>query len=113
EPSPEAVDSARRAVREAAGAELFVEAPYASPRTQRMYALLALAAVVGVGACLVAARLATEDARPERETLTAVGASPLTDRTLAGARSGAVAVLGTAAGAVAGLAVGSAGVLAE
>ncbi|MEU3020438.1 FtsX-like permease family protein [Nocardiopsis sp. NPDC007018] len=112
-PSPEAVEGARSAVREAAAADLSVEEPYASPRARRTHALLALAALVAVGACLVATRLAAEDARSERRTLLVVGASPRTDRQLGAARSGVLAVLGVLAGSVAGLAVGTAVVVGE
>ncbi|WP_040687908.1 FtsX-like permease family protein, partial [Nocardiopsis lucentensis] len=112
-PSRARADRARAAVAGAAGAELFVERPYSSPRTRQMYVLLALAGVVAVGSCLVAVRLAALDSRRDAATLLVVGADPRTGRRLAGARAATTAGIGVLLGGVSGLAVGAAAVLAE
>ncbi|MGQ4266787.1 hypothetical protein [Nocardiopsis changdeensis] len=112
-PAGAEVDRARAAVREATGADLFVERPYSSPRTRQMALVLGLAAVVAVGSSLVSVRLAAADSRRDAATLVAVGAGPGTGRALGAARSGVVAAAGVLLGAAAGTGIGAARVAAE
>ena len=112
-PSEAEADRARAAVRESAGADLSVESPYSSPRTRQMALMLALAAVVATGACLVSVRLAAADSRRDAVVLVAVGADPGTGRRLGAAQSGVVAAVGVVWGTAAGIGVGAARVAAE
>jgi putative ABC transport system permease protein len=75
--------------------------------------IAASAAVVALAAAWIAAALAAIDSRADLATLSAVGTEPRTRRRIVSAQAGIVALLGTAAGAVCGLAIGAVFVLAE
>ncbi|MEV4559627.1 FtsX-like permease family protein [Kitasatospora sp. NPDC049285] len=86
-------------------------APYAVLEVERGYrpadsligvALSAFAALVVLGAAVVATALAAADARRDAAVLTAIGARPRTRRTLAGLQAGLITLLGAALGAVGG-----------
>jgi putative ABC transport system permease protein len=64
------------------------------------------AALITLLATGVATGLSQADARPDHATLSAVGASPRVRRTLAGAQSWTLALLGTLLGVVAGFVPG-------
>jgi putative ABC transport system permease protein len=82
----------------------YIESGYHDDRAWMMYALVGVAAVIAVGAAVIATALADVDGRADLVTLGAVGASPRTRRLLSLSRAGVIAgigaVLGTAAGFV-------------
>jgi putative ABC transport system permease protein len=80
-----------------------VERGYTSSRGTGLLALALASAVIVLGASGVATGLAAADGRPDLATLAAVGASPVTRRTLAAFQSAVTAGLGTVLGVVAGL----------
>ncbi|GAA4879490.1 hypothetical protein GCM10023235_69650 [Kitasatospora terrestris] len=86
-------------------------APYATLEVERGYrpttgltgvALSGFAALVVLGAAVVATALAAADARRDRAVLSAIGARPRTRRTLAGLQAGLIALLGAVLGTVSG-----------
>jgi putative ABC transport system permease protein len=83
--------------------DVYVERGYQSRYGLGLLALVAGAALVTLLATGVATGLAQADARPDYATLSAVGASPRVRRTLAGAQSWSLALLGTMLGVLAGL----------
>ncbi|GAA1113806.1 FtsX-like permease family protein [Kitasatospora arboriphila] len=105
-PTPEKAErrAAATVARLAPHATLEVERGYRPTNSLIGVALSAFAAVVVLGAAVVATALAAADARRDRAVLTAIGARPRTRRTLAGLQAGLIALLGallgTAAGAV-------------
>ncbi len=82
---------------------VYVERGYKSNYGPGLLALVAGAALVTLLATGVATGLSQADARPDHATLSAVGASPRVRRTLAGAQSWSLALLGTLLGVLAGL----------
>jgi putative ABC transport system permease protein len=80
----------------------YIESGYHDDRAWMMYALVGVAAVIAIGAAVIATALADVDGRADLVTLGAVGAAPRTRRVLSLSRAGVVAgvgaVLGTAAG---------------
>nr|WP_281381917.1 ABC transporter permease [Nocardiopsis mwathae] len=113
-PDDASVDRARAAAAELAPVEVFAERDGGSPANPtRMYALIAVAAVIAVGASWVAVGLAAADARPEMATLAAVGAAPSTRRRVSGARGLVITATGVVLGLACGLALGAAQVLME
>lgn len=92
-------------------AYLYTERGYQVPSSERvvLWILFGLAGVLMLGGTLTATFLALSDARPDLATLSAVGASPRTRRSVASAYAVSVgvvgAVLGAAVGFVPGIAV--------
>ncbi|HEU5005465.1 MAG TPA: hypothetical protein VFT67_00755 [Jatrophihabitantaceae bacterium] len=82
----------------------YVESGYHDDRAWMMYGLVGVAAVIAIGAAVIATALADVDGRADLVTLGAVGAAPRTRRVLSLSRAGVIAgigaVLGTAAGFV-------------
>jgi putative ABC transport system permease protein len=102
-PSQHAEDLARTAVQRAGGSGMRVERGWHDPSQAFDLALIAFAALVIVGAAGVATGLAIADGRSDHATLAAVGASPGVRRRLAAGQSAMLGLLGTIAGAVAGV----------
>jgi putative ABC transport system permease protein len=86
--------------------DVYVETGYHSNYGPGLLALVAGAALVTLLATGVATGLSQADARPDHATLSAVGASPGVRRTLAGAQSWSLALLGTLLGVIAGFVPG-------
>jgi putative ABC transport system permease protein len=86
--------------------DVYVESGYHSNYGPGLLALVAGAALVTLLATGVATGLSQADARPDHATLSAVGATPRVRRTLAGAQSWSLALLGTMLGVVAGFVPG-------
>jgi putative ABC transport system permease protein len=82
----------------------YIESGYHDDRAWMMYGLVGVAALIAVGAAVIATALADVDGRADLVTLGAVGAAPRTRRVLSLSRAGVIAgigaVLGTAAGFV-------------
>jgi putative ABC transport system permease protein len=82
----------------------YIESGYHDDRAWMMYGLVGAAALIAVGAAVIATALADVDGRADLVTLGAVGAAPRTRRVLSLSRAGVIAgigaVLGTAAGFV-------------
>jgi len=79
-----------------------VETGYHNSKLWMMLALVAAAAVIAIGATMIATALSNVDSRPDLTTLGAVGAAPRTRRLLSMSRAGVIAGLGTLLGAAAG-----------
>src|SRR5690606_28785494 len=75
--------------------------------------LVAAALVVGLGATGISVALAAAESRPDLATLGAVGASPAVRRRVAAGQAGVIAVIGGTLGALTGLMLGRALVIAE
>lgn len=101
------VDRARKAINDT-GAEIGfnVQQPYSTSIGILMLVLVALAAVVGLGATWLSIGLAAAETRPDLATLSAVGASPAVRRRVAAAQAAVIAVVGVGAGVVLGLVLG-------
>jgi putative ABC transport system permease protein len=102
-PSQHAEDLARTAVQRAGGSGIYVERGWHDPSQAFDLALVAIAALVIVGAAGVATGLAIADGRSDHATLAAVGASPGVRRRLAAGQSAMLGLLGAIAGAIAGV----------
>ena len=81
---------------------LYVETGYHDNRAWMKYALIGIAAVIAVGAAVIATALADVDGRPDLVTLGAVGADPRTRRVLSLSRAAVIAGIGAALGTAAG-----------
>jgi putative ABC transport system permease protein len=81
---------------------LSVETGYHNSMLWMMLGLVVSAAVLAVGATMIATALSNVDSRPDLTTLGAVGAAPRTRRLLAMSRAGVIAGIGTLLGAAAG-----------
>jgi putative ABC transport system permease protein len=82
--------------------KLYVETGYHNSKLWMMLMLVAAAAVIAVGATMIATALSNVDSRPDLTTLGAVGAAPRTRRLLSMSRAGVIAAIGTLLGALAG-----------
>jgi putative ABC transport system permease protein len=80
----------------------YVETGYHDDRAWAKYALVGIAALIAIGAALIATALANVDGRADLVTLGAVGASPRTRRVLSSSRAGVIAGIGAALGTAAG-----------
>ncbi|HSF26801.1 MAG TPA: FtsX-like permease family protein, partial [Actinomycetes bacterium] len=80
-----------------------VERGYTDDYAVGLLALLGAAALITIGTAGIATGLAITDARPDLQTLAAVGAAPGARRRLGMAQSGVITVLGTLLGTAAGL----------
>jgi putative ABC transport system permease protein len=103
----EPTDAQQQAVRAAlrdigSDGVLYVETGFVNPSAWQLYALVAVAVLIAVGAAIIATALTNADSRPDLVTLAAIGASPRTRRRLSLARAAVVSGIGTAVGAVAG-----------
>ncbi len=81
---------------------LYVETGYHDDRAWMKYALVGVAAVIAVGAAVIATALADVDGRTDLVTLGAVGADPRTRRVLSLSRAAVIAGIGAALGTAAG-----------
>ncbi|MCW2793023.1 MAG: transporter permease [Nocardioides sp.] len=86
-----------------ADAGVSIERGYSNHYGASLLALVVGSAVIVLGASGIATGLAAADGRADLATLAAVGASPVTRRTLAAFQSAVTAGLGTLLGAIAGL----------
>jgi len=82
--------------------QLDVETGFHSSRAALMLGLVVAAAVIALGATMIATALSNVDSRPDLTTLAAVGAAPRTRRMLSMSRAGVIAGIGTLLGAAAG-----------
>ncbi|HZG96626.1 MAG TPA: FtsX-like permease family protein, partial [Mycobacteriales bacterium] len=82
---------------------LYIERGFRSDRGIALLALLGAAALVALGASVIATGLAAADGRPDLATLSAVGASPRVRRVLAMSQAATIAFLGSVLGVLAGL----------
>lgn len=105
-PSEHEEDLARSAVMALGAGDLFVERGYKSNYGAGLLALLIGSTVIVLGASGIATGLAAADGRADLGTLSAVGATPSTRRTLAAFQSAVTAGLGTVLGVAAGLVPG-------
>jgi putative ABC transport system permease protein len=81
---------------------LIVETGYHDDKLWMMLVLVVGAAVIAIGATMIATALSNVDSRPDLTTLGAVGAAPRTRRLLSMSRAGVIAGIGTVLGAAAG-----------
>lgn len=102
----EEVAALSRAVRQVEDAEVYVEAPYPRAADYSILAVVGVAAIVGLAATWIAVGLAAAESRADLATLAAVGASPRTRRSVAGAQAGVIAGTGVALGVAAGVLLG-------
>ncbi|MCL3861426.1 ABC transporter permease [Actinotalea sp. K2] len=108
------LEAATQAVADAIGpvaSGVEVESPWVTGQDVTMLVVVAVAVVLGLAATWIAVGLAAAESRADLATLAAVGASPRTRRTVAGAQAGAIAGTGVVLGAVAGLLLGAVFVL--
>jgi putative ABC transport system permease protein len=85
-------------------ASVYVERGYVSPGiTAGLLVLLAVSAIVTLGATGITTGLSVAESRPDLTTLSAVGAAPLTRRLVVASQSAAVALLGAVLGVLSGL----------
>jgi putative ABC transport system permease protein len=82
---------------------LYIEKGFRSELGIALIALLGAAALVALGASVIATGLAAADGRPDLATLAAVGASPRVRRVLAMSQAATIAFLGSVLGVLAGL----------
>jgi len=82
--------------------KLNVETGFHNSKLWMMLMLVAAAAVIAIGATMIATALSNVDSRPDLTTLGAVGAAPRTRRLLSMSRAGVIAAIGTLLGALAG-----------
>jgi putative ABC transport system permease protein len=86
------------------GATVYVERGYVSSGiTAGLLVLLAVSAVVTLGATGITTGLSVAESRPDLTTLSAVGAAPLTRRLVVASQSATVALLGAVLGVLSGL----------
>jgi putative ABC transport system permease protein len=102
-PSQAQQDKAQAAF-DAVNASVYVERGYVSPGiTAGLLVLLAVSAIVTLGATGVTTGLSVAESRPDLTTLSAVGAAPLTRRLVVASQSATVALLGAVLGVLSGL----------
>jgi putative ABC transport system permease protein len=82
---------------------LYVEKGFRSDLGVALVALLGAAALVALGASVIATGLAAADGRPDLATLAAVGASPRVRRVLAMSQAATISFIGSVLGVLAGL----------
>jgi putative ABC transport system permease protein len=85
-------------------ANVYVERGYVSPGiTAGLLVLLAVSAIVTLGATGITTGLSIAESRPDLTTLSAVGAAPITRRFVVASQSATVALLGAVLGVLSGL----------
>jgi putative ABC transport system permease protein len=85
-------------------ASMYVERGYVSPGISAgLLVLLAVSAIVTLGATGITTGLSVAESRPDLTTLSAVGAAPLTRRLVVASQSATVALLGAMLGVLSGL----------
>jgi putative ABC transport system permease protein len=103
-PPTQAQEDAAQATLDATHASIYVERGYVSPGiTAGLLVLLAVSAIVTLGATGITTGLSVAESRPDLTTLSAVGAAPLTRRLVVASQSATVALLGAVLGVLSGL----------
>jgi putative ABC transport system permease protein len=103
-PPSQAQEDAAQATLDATHASIYVERGYVSQGvTAGLLVLLAVSAIVTLGATGITTGLSIAESRPDLTTLSAVGAAPLTRRLVVASQSATVALLGAVLGVMSGL----------